>query len=185
MPYKPKTSDSAVKKATGKTWREWFVLLDNHGAKKMKHTDIARMVHQKYFSGGKHAPNVAKSGGWWSQMVTVEYERSRGLRAVNQNSAGYSVSIHGTFPMPVGKLFAAWRAIARKEKLKEKTVRANTAVRYERKPGKPLYVVMFAAKGPKKSRIGIEVMRLGSAADVEKHRARWKKVLKRFQKSLS
>ncbi len=48
MSYTPKTSDAAVKKATGKTWGQWFTLLDKAGGRRMKHIDIARLLHKKY-----------------------------------------------------------------------------------------------------------------------------------------
>ena len=38
-------SVEAVKKATGKTWDEWFILLDRLGAGKMEHKLIARLLY--------------------------------------------------------------------------------------------------------------------------------------------
>src|SRR5258708_453501 len=151
--YKPKTSDAAVKKSTGKTWSQWFSVLDKAGAKKMPHIEIARRIYDKYLGEKKSklAPDVAKRGGWWSQMVTVEYERSRGMRAINQTSTGFNVSVHGTYEMPVAKLFTAWRRLAKQNGLVESTVRANNTIRYKRIEDGPLHVVMFASKGPKRS----------------------------------
>jgi len=177
--YKPKTSDAAVEKATGKSWSEWFSILDRAGAKKMPHIEIARHVYDKYLGKKKTklAPDVAKKGGWWSQMVTVEYERSRGMRAVNQTSSGFNVSVHGTFDLPVSRLFTAWQKVARKNGLVESTVHKNKTIRYKAEKGKPLYVVMFMPKGSQKSRIGFEVMRLAKPSEVEKARAKWKNEL--------
>ena len=110
-------------------------------------------------------------------MVTVEYERSRGLRAVNQTMTGFNVSVHGTFAMPVSKLFSAWQKVAKKSGLEESTVHKNKTIRYKAEKGKPLHVVAFMSKGPGKSRIGFEIMRLAKPSEVEKQRAKWKKVL--------
>ncbi len=189
MTYIPKTSDAAVKKATGKTWQQWFALLDKTGAKKLPHKEIARLLYHRHFGGAPRggrsfAPDVAQRSGWWSQMITVEYERARGLRAVNQTSTGFNVSVHGTFPVPLSRLFSAWRQIAGKEKLVEATVRPNKVIRYRRAEGKPLYNAMFASKGPHASRIGIEAWRLQRAADVEKQRRKWKSVLKKLERQL-
>jgi len=60
---------SAVRKATGKDWQQWFTLLDKAGAAKMPHKDIACLLYQKH-----------KLPGWWAQMVTVGYEQARGMR---------------------------------------------------------------------------------------------------------
>jgi len=187
MAYIPKISDAAVKKATGKTWKQWFVLLDKAGAQRMKHIDIARFIHKNYLGGDKNkniSPDVAKSGGWWSQIATVEYERSRGLRAVNQNASGFNVSVHGTFAMPVSKLFSAWRRRAPSEGLLESTVRKNKSIRYKAAMGAPRYLVMFTAKKKNVSRIGFEAMRLSKSSDVEKQRAKWKKIIAMMKKDL-
>jgi hypothetical protein len=182
--YIPKTSDAAVKKATGRTWKEWFALLDGAGAKTMTHIEIARLLHKKYL--GKESkdasPDVAKSGGWWSQMVTVEYERSRGLRAVNQTSTGFNVSVHGTFPVPISKLFSAWRKIAdghglHESGIKKDAKKGSMVIRYTAEPGKPRYIAMFMAKTKSSSRIGFEAMRLPKKPDVERQRRIWKKAL--------
>jgi hypothetical protein len=62
-------SDAAIKKSTGKTWDEWFPILDAWGAREKTHTEIARYVSQEH-----GVP------GWWSQSVTVAYEQERGMR---------------------------------------------------------------------------------------------------------
>jgi hypothetical protein len=66
-------SSAAVKKATGKDWKQWFTLLDKAGARKMPHKDIACLVYEKH-----------QVSGWWAQMVTVGYEQARGLRQKHQ-----------------------------------------------------------------------------------------------------
>jgi hypothetical protein len=58
-------SDVAVKKATGRDWAAWVKVLDAAGATSKPHREIVKIVN---------------AGSWWSQMVTVGYERIRGLR---------------------------------------------------------------------------------------------------------
>ena len=43
-----KISDEAVKRSTGKTWEQWFSVLNNAGAKKMEHKVIAKLLKEKY-----------------------------------------------------------------------------------------------------------------------------------------
>ena len=69
-------SDDAVKAKTGRTWREWVRTLDDIGAKDMEHRDVAKWVRDE------------TGLDWWSQMVTVGYERIRGLRAMGQRRGG-------------------------------------------------------------------------------------------------
>ena len=90
----PSTSDAAVKAKTGRDWATWFELLDRSGAHKLKHKQITELLT------GKHAvPN------WWSQMVTVEYERARGLRARHEKADGFSVSVSKTVATTLGNLY--------------------------------------------------------------------------------
>ena len=49
-------SDAAVKERTGKTWPEWFKILDKAGAKKMRHQDISAYLSKEH-----------KVGPWWSR----------------------------------------------------------------------------------------------------------------------
>lgn len=76
MPSRPKKpagfrriSDEAVQEATGKSWQQWFVLLDGWGARRKGHSESARHLRQTY-----------KTGSWWAQAVTIRYEYERGLR---------------------------------------------------------------------------------------------------------
>ena len=90
--------DVAVQEKTGRTWDQWVEVLDSHGAHEMKHRDIAALLHREY-----------QVGGWWSQMVTVGYERIKGLRARGQRVDGsYEASKSRTFDVPVETLFDAW-----------------------------------------------------------------------------
>lgn len=75
---------------TGRTWRAWVTLLDDLGATEMSHRDIARWVDDNH-----------DFGSWWSQTVTVGYERIRGLRAVGQRSDGtFTANKSRTLPFP-------------------------------------------------------------------------------------
>jgi hypothetical protein len=74
----PGMSEAAILKGTGRSWDEWFRILDAWDASTHNHTEIARYVN-------------AELGvdGWWSQSVTVGYERARGMRAPNQRPEGF------------------------------------------------------------------------------------------------
>jgi uncharacterized protein YndB with AHSA1/START domain len=91
-------SDAVIKQKTGCTWERWVKSLDYHGAQKMSHGEIAAMVKKTF-----------KVGDWWSQTVTVGYERIKGLRAKGQRRDGtYEASKSRTFDVPVKTLFEAW-----------------------------------------------------------------------------
>ena len=42
----PRLSDAAVQAKTGKTWQEWFAVLDAAGARAMDHQSIAAYLYQ-------------------------------------------------------------------------------------------------------------------------------------------
>jgi hypothetical protein len=182
--YTPKTSDEAVKKATGKNWAQWFALLDKSGAKKKPHREIVQWLFDKHLGKKGGSINVISSGGWWSQMVTVEYERTRGIRLVNQNETGFLVAIHKTTPYSVKKLQTRWDKLAASKAVASKKLellpsKAKRPMRrYKAAVGQ--VVVTFDARGTTKSRIMVEPTRLPSKADVERERTFWRAKIDTF-----
>ena len=84
-------SDASVHKGSGKSWAEWVALLDNACAAEKSHGEIASFV------------SSLGTPAWWSQMVTVGYERIRGLRTKGQRrDGGYEASKSRTFQRSAG-----------------------------------------------------------------------------------
>lgn len=81
-------SDEAVRDATGKTWVEWFLLLDSGVAYELDHKGIVKLLE-----GHIESP-------WWRQTVSVEYEKHYGLRVAGQTSDG-SFEVGAQRSMPV------------------------------------------------------------------------------------
>src|SRR6188768_1346000 len=91
-------SDEVLKARTGCTWERWVGVLDYYRADKLAHRDIAALVSKKF-----------KIEGWWSQAVTVGYERIKGLRTRGQRRDGsYEANKSRTYNVPAGTLFDAW-----------------------------------------------------------------------------
>ena len=110
-------SDASVKKHTGCTWERWVRTLDDHGAAQMSHREIVTLVNITY-----------KVPDWWSQMVTVGYERIKGLRARGQRRDGsYEATKSRTFDVPVATLFDAWSNAATRRKWLDAPVEVRTA----------------------------------------------------------
>ncbi len=158
--------DETIKARTGCTWAKWVAALDYLGAVSMTHTEIAALVHERF-----------KVSGWWSQAVTVGYERIRGRRGINQVAGGhFAVSKSKTFAVPVATLLRALAPRQRAEWLGEKASkeRKSTAktVRWIEADG--TWVDVFPlGKGAAKSTANVQHSRLKSRADVETWRARW------------
>lgn len=195
-PSTPRTSDTAVKKATGKNWSEWFTLLDQAGAKKMIHKDIARMLWDKKYI----------KSGWWCQAVTVEYEKARGLRTLGQTrDAGYEIGVQKTLPLSVKqawdllmspKVLPVWLGVTKLDLQKGALYRAKDGTTGEIRsltPGKHirLTVQLKGKKGHstlqiymlpagKNTSVRFHEERLESEKDRETRKAHWQKVLEKF-----
>ena len=173
--YRPEMSDLAVIAKTGKSWEQWFGVLDKAGAAKLDHKAITRLLTET------HAV-----GPWWRQMVTVEYERARGLRAKHQTAGGFSVSVSKTLPCEVAELYAAATDAKRRRKwFPEGTLEifSLTENKYFRASwnGAARLEINFFAKPGGKAQINVQVGKLAKKADVERERAAWKKALIKLQ----
>lgn len=95
---KPSLTDKAVEKATGKSWDEWFAILKQEEADQLIHKDIARLLTDKY-----------KIDGWWTQSITVEFERFLGRRQVGQVKSGtFQTAVSKTMPGNLDQVFDLW-----------------------------------------------------------------------------
>jgi hypothetical protein len=161
-------SDAVIKQKTGCTWVRWVTALDYHGAGQMSHGDIAKLVNEKY-----------KIDGWWSQSVTVGYERIKGLRAIGQRRDGtYEASKSRTFNVPVTKLFDAWKdANVRKRWLDDASVKVRTAtapksMRLGWSDG-TIVAVGFMPKGKTKSAVAVQHTKLHDRETADRLKQYW------------
>ena len=161
-------TDAVIKEKTGCTWDLWVVALDYAGAADMSHGEIAKFVNEKY-----------KVDGWWSQAVTVGYERIKGLRARGQRLDGsYEASKSRTFNVPVQVLYDAWNdASTRKRWLNEPGVKVRTAtapksMRLGWKDG-TIVAVWFTAKGTSKSSVALAHTKLPDRASSDRLKQYW------------
>ena len=161
-------ADDIVREKTGRNWTEWVRALDAHDAVHLKHGEIASLV-----SGTYKAPD------WWSQMVTVGYERIKGLRARGQRRDGfYEASKSKTFNVPVKRLFDAWNdASQRKQWLDATGVRVRTAtspksMRLGWSDG-AIVAVGFMAKGAGKSVVALAHTKLPDVESAARMKKFW------------
>jgi uncharacterized protein YndB with AHSA1/START domain len=166
----------AVRAKTGKGWAEWFAILDNAGAAKWSHKEIAKHMHE------------LGCGDWWSQMVTVGYEQARGLRVKHQTAEGFSASGSKTVAVPLAKLYAAWtdsktRAKWLSDKIEIRRATKNKSMRIIWSDGASIDV-QFYVKGPGKSQVTIERRRLANVKEVRQVKKHWTAALEKLQAML-
>lgn len=97
-PLKGSISNAKSIERTGYDLTHWFDVLDRFDAVKKGHTAAARHLNKTY-----------GVDGWYSQGITVSYERARGVRAVNQRTSGeYEVSVSKVVPVAIEAAIAAF-----------------------------------------------------------------------------
>jgi hypothetical protein len=165
-------SDDVIREKTGRTWEEWTRTLDNHDAAAMAHRDIAILVSETY-----------KVPAWWTQMLTVGYERIKGLRARGQRRDGtYEAGKSRTFNVPVATLFDAWAdAPTRRRWLDETGVKVRTAtapkaMRLGWADG-TIVTVWFTPKGKDKSTVAVTHTKLPDKATTNRLKQYWSEKL--------
>jgi hypothetical protein len=161
-------SDAALAKATGRSWPEWAEILDQAGAAGWEHRRIAEHLHAEQ-----------GVGDWWAQMVTVGYERLRGLRDVGQRrGGGYEVSKSKTLAVSVAEV---WRAFGdprrRRTWLPDLALEVTTAtepksMRIKLDDGSRIDVY-FTAKGASKASVALQHRKLADRKAADDMRAFW------------
>jgi hypothetical protein len=165
-------SDEAIRRRTGKGWKEWLRVLDAWDATARSHRDIARHVHEAH-----------GVDGWSAQAVTVGYERARGMRDVHQKADGYCAYASKTYPVDAVTLSRAFTEVRRRNRwLEPGTLRVRTSTpgrtaRFDAVDGSSRVVAWFDEKGPSKSTVHLEIGRLGGPDDVAREKAAWQQRL--------
>jgi hypothetical protein len=173
---------------TGHGLDHWFAVLDRFGAVEKGHTAAARHLYDDH-----------KVPGWYSQGITVAYERARGVRVLNQRCDGeYEVSVSKVIAADtaaivkafsdtrarkqwIGEvdpaLAAALTAAVTAKSSKGFVTRADGQARYRYKwDGTTVQLNMYPKPGGKVSLV-VQHTGLPSAAAVEERRKVWKGVL--------
>lgn len=168
----------AVHNATGKGWEEWLGILDEAGARAMKHPTIAKLLSEAH-----------KVPGWWAQMLTVGYEQARGMRDAYQTSRGYEVSRSRTIGVPVNAVFGAWKNPQQRKRWladHDVTIRSalpNKSLRITWKDGSRVEVDL-QPRGEGKTQVTVTHSKLADGRAVERMKAYWSGQLEKLKSLL-
>src|SRR5579863_7088765 len=153
-----KIGGDVVKAKTGKVLADWFRILDSAGAKKWPHKEIATYLKEK-----------EKVASWWCQMVTVEYERARGLREVFQKADGlFAASASRTLDASLSRVYDAWADEAQRAqwlpdvKMEVTTARENKTIRAAWNGNKSRVNIGFYGKGAGRCQVALDHEKLAS-----------------------
>jgi hypothetical protein len=161
-------SDELIKAKTGCDWDRWVNALDYAKAHEWPHREIARYIHEKY-----------KVPGWWTQTVTVGYERIKGLRAIGQRrDGGYEANKSRTYPVPLARLYRGFSDKRNRAKwlpgvdLTIRTATKDKSMRITWPDGTSV-VVGFLSKGDAKSSVQVQHGKLSDKAAADRVKAFW------------
>ncbi|MFN2532097.1 MAG: DUF4287 domain-containing protein [Pyrinomonadaceae bacterium] len=176
---KPRMSDDAVKAKTGKTWNNWFSLLDKAGAKKMSHQEIVKLLSDKF-----------DVGPWWQQMITVNYEQWSGKRQAHERPEGFQISVSRSINVPVGNLYKSFANPSTRTRwlsengLAVRTARPNESMRVTWADGETSLEINFYSKGEGKSQVVVQHSKLPNASRAAKMKTYWANALDRLREQL-
>ena len=160
--------DATIKARTGCDWERWVWVLDQTGAQDWSHRAIADHVRRRY-----------KTPMWWTQAVTVGYERIKGLRAVGQRRNGqYEAGKSKTLGASTGRVYRAFRdARTRRRWLGDVSLTVRTAV-----PNKTMRITWsdgtsvewyFVPKGEAKCQVAVQHGKLPDREAADRMKAWW------------
>lgn len=168
-----RSSETGVRRATGRDRDEWFSLLDARGAAGRPFREIADWLT------GEH--DLSR---WWAQKLIVEYEQARGLRPAGARPNGtFAGTASKTVGVPVERLFEAFAdARVRRRwlpgaKMRVRTTERGRSARFDWKDGGTRVNATFLKKGRAKSQVGVEHTHLPDARSAEKMKAFWRERL--------
>ncbi len=167
-------ADESVLERTGRSWTEWFELLDAAGSRGMSHQEIVALVARRY-----------ALDPWWQQAVTVAYERATGLRAMHQRADGFAVGVTRTMAASAERVFQAITDEFVREAwlpgqpllisgMRRKANGGNwRVVRASWRDGTRV-IISVVPRGTGRAQVQVEHEQLRTSHDVERYRAFWK-----------
>ena len=172
-------SDEAVKAKTGKTWKQWFAILDRAGGKKMSHQEMVKCLASEN-----------KVGPWWQQMIAATYEQQSGLRKAHERPDGFQISVSRTLNAPVSSVYQEFSNARRRaawldeNNLAVRTATPNKSMRVTWKDGKTSLEIAFVRKATNKSQVVIQHSKLPDTKSAAKMKTYWRTKLDRLQAAL-
>jgi hypothetical protein len=160
-------ADSVIEEKTGCAWDRWVWALDHVGAYNWPHRAIAQYVREKY-----------QVADWWTQAVTVGYERIKGLREIGQRRSGsWEASKSKTINAAAGTVFKSFK----QPKLRSgwldarpvlRTAVPNKTIRMTWEDGSSVEVYVVS-KGRSKTQVAVQHTKLPNREAVDRMKWFW------------
>jgi uncharacterized protein YndB with AHSA1/START domain len=164
-------STDAVARRTGKTWDDWFAVLDNAGAATLDQRGIIAILAQKH-----------GIGPWWQQMIAVGYESLRGAAEKAPVVDGFQISSSCTLDAPLTRVFRLWNDSGERarwladDRFVVRAATADKVIRARWGKGTSHVAVSFAEKAGR-TEVSVEHHQIESRGAAEQMKAYWAKKL--------
>ena len=162
-------ADESMIRATGRGHAEWFGILDAWGATAHNHTEIARWLSENH-----------GTPGWWTQNITVSYERARGMRKPGQMADGFTVSVTRTVAVDAAAALEAFTSATVRGSwlpdapMRQRPTRAAHTARFDWADPPSRVVVALVPKDGSRSTVAVAHEQLPDAATAERFKASWR-----------
>ena len=172
-------STDAVARRTGKTWDDWFDVLDTAGAQNLDQRGIIAILAQKH-----------GIGPWWQQMIAVGYESLRSKAEKPATSDGFQINSHCTLDAPVTRVFRLWNDPGERarwlsdERFVVRGATPDKVIRARWGKGNSHVAVSFSEKSGK-TEVNVDHQQIESRAAAEQMKTYWSKKLGLLDEALA
>jgi hypothetical protein len=172
-------STDAVARRTGKTWDDWFDVLDSAGAQTLDQRGIIAILAQKH-----------GIGPWWQQMIAVGYESLRAKTDKPAAAEGFQISESCTLDAPVTRVFRLWNDPGERarwlcdERFVVRGATTDRAIRARWGKGNSHVAVSFSEKSGK-TEVSVAHHQIESRSAAEQMKAYWIKKLGLLDEALA
>jgi hypothetical protein len=172
-------STDAVARRTGKSWDDWFEVLDSAGAATLDQRGIIAILAQKH-----------GIGPWWQQMIAVGYESLRSKSDKPPSSDGFHIASSCTLDAPLPRVFRLWNDSSERarwladDRFVVRATKADKVIRARWGKGTSHVAVSFAERAGR-TEVSVEHHQIESRSAAEQMKAYWEKKLGLLDRALS
>lgn len=164
--------DAVIRAATGRSWAQWFRVLDRF--------DVAEAGHSATV---RHLAEDHECPRWWRQRIAQAHAQLRGLREPTRRDLAANTS--RTLSVAVEDLYRAWRGRGPAKwlggaRFKVQRANENRSLRLDW-PGHTSVEIYFWSKGERRSQVNVMHRQLTSASEVAQMKQFWTRALDQLQ----